>query len=65
MFQTPACAVKQDMDASASTNCATLVERFTASPKTSTVDADALSLQFETCGLYPVFETAAWFGSGR
>lgn len=64
--QTQACAVKQDMDASASTDCATLVERFTASPKTSEVDADALGRQFETCGLYPeFFETAAWFGSGQ
>ena len=61
-----ACAVKQDMDASASTDCGTLVQRFTASPKTSEADADKLSLQFEACGMYTeFFETAAWFGSGQ
>ena len=61
-----ACAVKQDMDASASTDCATLVARFEASPKASERDVDLLSRQFETCGLYTeFFETAAWYGSGK
>lgn len=61
-----ACAVKQDMDASASTDCGSLVERFRSSPKTSEADADTLSLQFEACGMYTeFFETAAWFGSGQ